>query len=130
MIRFRLDSRSGLPVYRQIVDQVRQAVHMGLLEEGDRLPAVREVCTQIAVNPNTVHRAYRELEYLGLAVGRVGQGTFVAQVPSAPDGKLRSEVLEAVRRWVEMASSAGMDAEGIRALVESAIREKEEGRST
>jgi len=76
-IHFRLDARGGVAPYRQLVDQVRGAITAGRLRGGDQLPSVREVVTQITINPNTVHRAYRELEHLGLAEGRVGLGTFI-----------------------------------------------------
>ena len=78
LIKFRLDPRTGLAPYRQLVDQVRQAVSLGLLRPGDRLPSVREVVTQVTINPNTVHRAYRDLEHEGVVEGRAGLGTFVA----------------------------------------------------
>ena len=81
-ITFRLDPRSGVAPYRQLVDQVRHALSSGLLRAGDQLPSVREVVTQITINPNTVHRAYRELEHLGLAEGRAGLGTFITTQPS------------------------------------------------
>src|SRR5579863_4797976 len=77
LIHFRLDPRTGVPPYRQLVDQVAQAVRLGLLHPGDRLPSVREVVTQISINPNTVHRAYRELEIAGITEARQGLGTFV-----------------------------------------------------
>ena len=73
-IRFRLDPRSGVSPYRQLVDQVREALVAGRLQPGDQLPAVREVVTQITINPNTVHRAYRELEYLGLTIPSAAWG--------------------------------------------------------
>src|ERR1700730_13429076 len=76
-IEFRLDRQSGVPSYRQLVDQVRQSLRLGLLRPGDRLPTVRDVVKQIAINPNTVHRAYRELEHQGLTEGRPGSGTFL-----------------------------------------------------
>src|SRR5271168_1594855 len=77
LLRFRLDPRSGVPAYRQLFDQVANAVRLGRLRPGDQLPAVREVVTQITINPNTVHRAYRELEYLGLTIPQRGLGTFI-----------------------------------------------------
>ncbi len=82
MIEFRIDPR-GTPPYRQIVHQVRQALHLGLLREGDQLPTVKDVVGQVAINPNTVLKAYRELEHEGLAVGRPGLGTFVTNCGSA-----------------------------------------------
>ena len=82
MISFRVDSRSGVPPYLQIVQQVRQALRMGVLDAGDQLPTVREVVAAVAVNPNTVLKAYRELEHRGIAAGRPGQGTFVEATPA------------------------------------------------
>ena len=77
MIEFHLDSRSGVSPYLQIVQQVRQAMRLGLLHDGDQLPTVKEVVAQLAINPNTVLKAYRELEHEGLASARPGVGTFV-----------------------------------------------------
>ena len=86
LIQFRLDRRSGVPAYRQVVDQVRQAVQLGTLRPGDQLPTVRDVVKQIAINPNTVHRAYRELETRGVTEGRQGIGTFIGPgVPEVPE---------------------------------------------
>ena len=81
MIEFHLDSRSGVSPYLQIVQQVRQALRVGVLREGDQLPTVKEVVGQLAINPNTVLKAYRELEHEGLASARPGVGTFVAASP-------------------------------------------------
>jgi GntR family transcriptional regulator len=118
LIRFRLDSRSGVPAYRQLIDQVRQAVRLGLLQPGDQLPPVREVVTQITINPNTVHRAYRDLEAEGLVEGQQGRGTFVraAPVPAAAPERL-AELQQELVSWVSRARAAGLDDEGIAALV-------------
>lgn len=117
-IRFRLDSRSGLAPYRQIVDQVDRAVRFGALRAGDRLPSVREVVSQITINPNTVHRAYRELEAMDLAEGRQGLGTFVSAGAAPSTTSKQQAVLETeLRRWVRKARSAGMDDEGIVGMV-------------
>jgi GntR family transcriptional regulator len=123
LIRFRLDPRSGVPAYRQLVDQVRQALRLGLLKPGDQLPPVREVVTQITINPNTVHRAYRDLEAEGLVAGQQGRGTFVLEAPvpvTAPErqAELHSELIA----WLDRARSAGMDDEGILALVALSMR--------
>jgi GntR family transcriptional regulator len=128
LIRFRLDPRSGVPAYRQLVDQVRQAVRLGLLQPGDQLPPVREVVTQIMINPNTVHRAYRDLEADGLVEGRQGRGTFIleAAVPSAAPER-RAELQEELAAWVGKARSAGMDDEGILALVALSMRTNQTG---
>src|SRR6202140_2569435 len=76
-IEFRLDPASGVPTYLQLVHQVEHALRLGYLKPGDQLPKVRDVVASLAINPNTVLKAYRELDTKGLAVGRPGQGTFV-----------------------------------------------------
>jgi GntR family transcriptional regulator len=81
-IGFRLDPGSGVPTYLQLVQQVEEALRLGYLRRGDRLPTVKDAVQSLAINPNTVLKAYRELEHRGLAVGRPGQGTFI-------DGTLR-----------------------------------------
>src|SRR3954447_18768268 len=86
VIEFRIDAASGVAPYRQLAQQVRQALRLGLLEEGDQLPTVKEVVAQVAINPNTVLKAYRELEVSGLAEGRPGVGTCITR--SLADGSL------------------------------------------
>jgi GntR family transcriptional regulator len=118
LIRFRLDPRSGVPAYRQLVDQVRHAVSLGVLRAGDKLPPVREVVTQITINPNTVHRAYRDLEAEGIVRGEQGRGTFVldgivASATPAHQRELRDELV----RWLGKARRAGLDDDGIAALI-------------
>ena len=123
MIEFRIDPRSGVAPYRQLVQQVRQAQRLGLLREGDRLPTVKEVVAQVAINPNTVLKAYRELEHEGLATGRPGLGTFVTRsLTDASLGahtRLRRELVQ----WLDAARRAGLDDESIAALFESAFRD-------
>ncbi|HXY43777.1 MAG TPA: GntR family transcriptional regulator [Acidimicrobiales bacterium] len=127
LIRFRLDARTGVPAYRQLIDQVRQAIRLGVLRSGDRLPSVREVVKQIAINPNTVHRAYRELEMLGLAEGKPGLGTFVLDHDHASrtPPERAQELLGELRAWVEAARQAGLDDEGIRGLVNTSMNQAE-----
>src|ERR1700722_13253594 len=116
VIEFHLDSRSGVSPYLQIVHQVRHALRLGLLEEGDQLPTVKEVVASLAINPNTVLKAYKELEHAGLAAARPGIGTFVtATLPAeavAAQGALRREL----ERWLGKARRAGLDEESIDAL--------------
>jgi GntR family transcriptional regulator len=127
-IQFRLDRQSGLPAYRQLVDQVRQALRMGVLRPGDQLPTVRNVVEQIAINPNTVHRAYLELEQQGLIEGQAGLGTFVRRsLPGiTPQDRALQRRLEA---WFRAAHAAGLYDEAIDALIASAKRssDNEEG---
>lgn len=116
MIDFHLDSRSGVSPYLQIVHQVRQALQLGLLREGDQLPTVKEAVAQLAINPNTVLKAYRELEHEELVAARPGIGTFVTKTlsdrPLAELGPLRQDL----RRWLAKARLAGLDEESIEAL--------------
>jgi GntR family transcriptional regulator len=118
VIRFRLDPRSGVPPYRQLVAQVRQAVLLGILRAGDQLPPVREVVTQITINPNTVHRAYRDLEEEGIVEGRQGIGTFISErARSALTPKRQLALQEQLLGWLSRARRAGMDDDAIVALV-------------
>jgi GntR family transcriptional regulator len=122
VIRFRVDSRSVVPPYLQIVQQVRQALRMGLLDVGDRLPAVREVVAATAVNPNTVLKAYRELERGGLVEARPGHGTFVRSRPPGPPPGTVSRLGRSLARWVRQAREAGLDDESIESLLRVALR--------
>ncbi len=122
MIEFHLDERSGVSPYLQLVRQVRQAMRLGLLSEGDQLPTVKEVVGTLAINPNTVLKAYRELEHEGLVSPRPGVGTFVtatlADGSLAAHGALRQDL----RRWLTKARKAGMDDESIEALFMTTFR--------
>jgi DNA-binding transcriptional regulator YhcF (GntR family) len=122
VIEFHLDSRSGVPTYLQLAQQVRQAVHLGILVPGDQLPTVKEVVGRLAINPNTVLKAYRELDRQGVVEGRRGQGTFVLPaVPSLPSGEI-GVLREALQRWLRQAHAAGLDDDGIAALVAETVR--------
>ncbi len=122
LIEFHLDGRSGVPAYLQLVQQVRQAVRLGILRPGDQLPTVKEVVATLTINPNTVLHAYRQLDLEGLVEGRRGVDTFVA-TGSAP---LPVDDLKGLRssldRWVTRARAAGLDDEGIRAVFADAVR--------
>jgi GntR family transcriptional regulator len=122
-MRLRLDPRSGLPPYRQIAEQVRQALVAGALEPGDQLPTVKAVVTQLAVNPNTVSRAYRELEHEGLVEGRPGAGTFVVRSPRGPSPRVLAELERALERWVARARTAGLDDRSVEALLREVLHD-------
>ena len=117
MFMFRLDTSSGVPPYLQLVQQVRQAVLLGFLRPGDRLPLIREAVETLAINPNTVAKAYRQLEQEGLVTGRPGQGTFVNDAPSAI---VPPATYTALRRgleaWLRRAYAAGLDEQAVNAL--------------
>ena len=123
MIEFHLDTRSGLAPYLQLIHQVRHALRLGLLTEGDQLPTVKDVVARLAINPNTVLKAYRELEYEGLVAARAGVGTFVTRTLAdggslAAHRPLRAEL----ERWLARAREAGLDDESIEALFAAAFR--------
>ena len=122
MINFRVDGRSGVAPYLQIVRQVRQALRMGVLDVGDQLPSVREVVTAVAVNPNTVLKAYRDLEREGLVEARAGQGTFVRARPPGPPPGTHSRLGRSLARWVREAREAGLDDESMESLLRVALR--------
>ena len=122
MVEFVIDRASGLPAYLQVVRQVREALRLGWLRPGDRLPTVRDVVASNGINPNTVLKAYRELEYEALVAARPGVGTFVTGTLSgaslAAHGPLRREL----RQWLTRARKAGLDDESIEALFASTFR--------
>jgi GntR family transcriptional regulator len=122
VIEFRIDGSSGVAPYLQLVQQVRGALRLGLLETGDRLPTVKEAVAQVAINPNTVLKAYRALEHEGLVEGRPGVGTFVTKsLASVPAGTQRL-LARSLARWVARARGAGLLDDDVRALVESSLR--------
>src|SRR6201991_2897026 len=122
MIEFHLDGRSGVSPYQQIVQQVRNALRLGLLREGDQLPTVKDVVATLAINPNTVLKAYRELEYEGLAAARPGVGTLVTGTLN--DGSLAAHgpLRRGLERWLAKARRAGLDDDSIEALYRDTFR--------
>jgi GntR family transcriptional regulator len=122
MIDFHLETRSGVPTYKQIVLQVQQAVRLGILQPGDQLPTVKEVVGSLAINPNTVLRAYRELDIVGVTAGKRGVGTFVAeQVDAVPVDDLK-DLRASLKKWVDRARKAGLEDESIAALFANTLR--------
>ena len=127
VIEFRIDRRSGVATYQQLVDQVEHALRLGLLQPGDRLPTAKEVVAATAINPNTVLKAYRELEREGLVRGRPGAGTFVLQALSGPPPEKQASLRRSLGRWLQAAREAGLDHDDIVALFETSLRASEEG---
>lgn len=118
---FRIDAGSGVPIYRQLVEQVRREVMLGRMAAGDQLPTLREVVDALAINPNTVVKAYAELEHEGLVVRRQGMGTFVASAPPAGVLVAPPALRDSLFRWVRRAREAGLTSEQIRLLVSVAL---------
>jgi GntR family transcriptional regulator len=117
MFLFRLDGSSGVPPYLQLVHQVRQSLLLGYLREGDQLPTVKDVASDLAINPNTVVKAYRQLEHEGLAGGRPGQGTFIKATPSAALPEAQQALRASLEEWLRAAEEAGLSEEAVTALI-------------
>lgn len=123
MITFHLSNHSGVPPYLQIVQQVRHALQVGILQEGDRLPTVKEVTAMVPINPNTVFKAYHELEAEGLVQGRTGLGTFVLRRPEGPPPDRLAALANDLSTWAARARAAGLDEAAMEAMVRAVIRE-------
>src|SRR4051794_3174159 len=122
VIEFHLDSRSGVSPYQQLVQQVRRALRLGLLVEGDQLPTVKDVVARLAINPNTVLKAYRELEHGGLVAARPGVGTFVTATLSDDTLAAHRPLRQELERWLAKARRAGLDDESVEALFQHTFR--------
>ena len=123
MLVFRLDAGSGLAPYLQLVQQVKHALRLGLLQTGDQLPTVKSAAAQTAINPNTVLKAYRELELEGLIESRPGLGTFVRRSLAGPSLAAHAALREQLREWIRAAATAGLDAESVQALMTTTLRD-------
>lgn len=119
LITFYLDSQTGVPAYLQLVQQVKQAMRLGILNVGDQLPTVREVVAQVIINPNTVLKAYREMEREGLVSSRPGLGTFITHSLAATSPTNIAELRRSLIRWLRNSHEAGLDDESIFALFTS-----------
>ena len=122
MIAFHLTARSNVPPYVQLVEQVRQALLNGTLRPGDRLPTVKEVVGALAINPNTVLKAYRDLEREGLVEGRQGVGTFVLRRPDGPSPSDQASLRRSLRAWITRAQEAGLADSDIESMVRTVLR--------
>jgi GntR family transcriptional regulator len=127
-IVFRLDPTSGVPTYLQLVQQVENALRLGYLKPGDQLPKVRDAVADLAINPNTVLKAYRDLEHKGLASGRPGQGTFVTATLSQAGLPEIAGLRRTLRAWLADSADAGLDEAGMVALFSSTLRDFRERR--
>ena len=122
MIELHIDTRSGVAPYQQVVQQVRHALRLGLLEVDEQLPTVKEVVRSIAINPNTVLKAYKELEHQGLVAARPGIGTFVIRTLTGDSLVAHGPLRQSLQRWLERARRAGLDEESIEALFRDVVR--------
>jgi GntR family transcriptional regulator len=122
-VAFRLDHGSGVPTYLQLVQQVEQALRLGFLAPGDQLPTVKETVEALAINPNTVMKAYRELEHRGLAAGRPGQGTFITAKLQRVGGAEQAALAQRLAAWMRDAVTAGLDDQSITAMFDAVLRD-------
>jgi GntR family transcriptional regulator len=122
MIEFHLDNRSGVAPYQQLVQQVRHALQLGLLEVGDQLPTLKEAVASLGINPNTVLKAYKELEQLGLVAARPGIGIFVTKTLSDDSLAAHGPLRQSLQRWLSKARRAGLGEESIEALFRDVVR--------
>jgi len=122
MLSFYLDATSGVATYLQIVQQVRQAIQLGILRVGDRLPTAQQVVVALAINPNTVLKAYRELEREGLVYAKQGQGTFVSEQAQRSDTATQTRFLATLSTWIQKAHAAGLNDDEIEAIFRIAVR--------
>jgi GntR family transcriptional regulator len=125
-VTFSLNPGSGVPSYLQVVQQVEQALRLGHLQPGDQLPTVKQVVAELAINPNTVFKAYRELENSGLVAGRQGVGTFVLRRPQGPPPSTQARLARSLDRWITNARDEGLDDAAIEALVRSVLQDRTE----
>jgi|ERR1700677_1362791 DNA-binding transcriptional regulator YhcF (GntR family) len=123
MIEFQLDGTSGVATYLQLVQQVHQALQLGLLVPGDQLPTAQQVVAKLAINPNTVLKAYRDLERAGLVRARPGRGTFVTGSLPATDPVAQARFLVSMTEWLRSARSAGLSLDDIEAIYRTALRD-------
>jgi GntR family transcriptional regulator len=123
MITFRLDTRSGLAPYLQLVQQVKHALRLGMLEVGDQLPTIKQIVAELAINPNTVLKAYRELEHEGLIESRPGQGTFVIKTLAGASLQSQAGLRRSLLLWLQEAQEAGLEEESIQALFLDTLHE-------
>jgi GntR family transcriptional regulator len=123
VLDFRVETKSGVAPYAQLVQQVKQALRLGWLQPGDKLPTAHEVAASVAINPNTVQKAYKELEYEGLVEGRPGQGTFIVRSLSQVTPASVQALTRRLQRWIEAARAAGLDEDTIMDVVRAAMRD-------
>jgi GntR family transcriptional regulator len=123
VIEFQLDAGSGVATYLQLVQQVHQALQLGLLKPGDQLPTAQQVVARLAINPNTVLKAYRDLEREGLVRARPGRGTFVARTLPRTDPAAQARFLTSMTEWLRSARAAGLGPDDIEAIYRTAFRD-------
>ena len=117
-IRFSLDPENGVPIYRQIIQQIEYAILSGRMKTGDRLPTIRALAVELKTNPNTIARAYSELEILGILETQVGSGTYISDKKPVPeDDSLNRKIQEVLAKFVQEMSDLGVEKRELAALI-------------
>ena len=125
LINFSLDPANGAPIYRQIIQQIEYAILSGRMRPGDRLPTIRSLAVDLKTNPNTIARAYNELEIRGILATQVGSGTFISdKKPVLEDDSLNRKIREVLTRFVQEMRDLGVEKRELVRLLESFIKEK------
>jgi len=124
-VNFTLDNANGAPIYRQIIQQIEYAILSGRIRPGDRLPTIRSLAVDLKTNPNTIARAYSELEIRGILATQVGSGTYIAdKKPVVEDDSLNRKIREVLTRFVQEMRDLGVEKRELVKLVESFIKEQ------
>lgn len=119
-ISFSLDPSNGVPIYRQIIQQIEYAILSGRMKAGDRLPTIRALAVELKINPNTIARAYGELEILGILQTQVGSGTYISdKKPDTDDDILNRKIQEVLQRFINEMRDLGVDKQEILRLIEA-----------
>jgi len=123
-INFTLDAANGTPIYRQIIQQIEYAILSGRMQAGDRLPTIRSLAVELKTNPNTIARAYSELEIRGILATQVGSGTFISdKKPVMEDDSLNRKIREVLSRFVHEMRDLGVEKRELVKLIESFVKE-------
>ena len=125
MVNFSLDPANGVPIYRQIIQQIEYAILSGRMNSGDRLPTIRSLAVELKTNPNTIARAYSELEILGILQTQVGSGTYISdKKPEKNDDSLNRKIREVLGRFVQEMRDLGVDRKETIKLIEAYSEEE------
>jgi GntR family transcriptional regulator len=124
-VNFTLDTVNGAPIYRQIIQQIEYAILSGRIQPGDRLPTIRSLAVELKTNPNTIAKAYNELEIRGILATQVGSGTYISdKKPVIEDDSLKRKIREVAGRFIQEMRDLGVEKKELSGLIESIIKEE------
>jgi GntR family transcriptional regulator len=124
-VNFTLDTVNGAPIYRQIIQQIEYAILSGRIQPGDRLPTIRSLAVELKTNPNTIAKAYNELEIRGILATQVGSGTYISdKKPVVEDDSLKRKIKEVAGRFIQEMRDLGVEKKELTGLIESILKEE------